>query len=127
VTKEDLLRYEFIEVIVLQVVSRVVPLFAQLAWRGAMTPRRREGIWIPEKWALLIWQFGPLTMLPFAWITRRRRGVLEGARALILGAAATTACVAVLYAIEMAFDLRDQEATPSGPPAPAIPAKKTVR
>jgi hypothetical protein len=59
-----------------------------LAWRSRMSRERRERIWPWQQWAVLLTQPTAFAVpVAFAWITRRKRGYVEGLRALALGLA----------------------------------------
>jgi len=84
------------------VVPMLVTWQAQRTWRARVEPARRERGWTPATWGLAVLWFGPLSMIPFFWVLRRRRGAREAARALALGVGSAVALLAACAAVDAA-------------------------
>jgi hypothetical protein len=65
---------------------------------GRMAEERRARGWNALTWSTAIFWAGGFSMIPFAWVTRSRRGRWSWARALFYGALWTAALVAVSIA-----------------------------
>jgi hypothetical protein len=91
------------------VAPMVVTVLAQRAWLVRMTRARRARGWSVASWGMAVLWLGPLSMIPFAWVTRRRRGLLEGLLAIargVLGAAGLlAACAGIDLALAWALGL----------------------
>ncbi len=71
----------------------------QRAWLARMTPERRAQAWNDLSWATAILHLGVLSMIPFAWVTRARRGAKAGALALVIGAGVAALHAGVVIAV----------------------------
>ena len=86
------------------VLAFVVPML--VTWRAQRSlfahidPATRERGWAPATWGLAVLWLGPLSMIPFFWVLRRRRGAREAARALGLGTTTAAALLAECAAID---------------------------
>jgi hypothetical protein len=71
------------------VVVWAVPFGAQLLLLRRMNAERRARAWNALTWAvgLLHMPLNATTMIPFAWVTRPKRGLLPGVLALLYGVA----------------------------------------
>lgn len=67
------------------VVGWVTPFAVQKLLLRQMSEERRARSWNELTWAVGILFFNAMTMIPFAWVTRRRRGVGHGVLALARG------------------------------------------
>lgn len=74
-----------------------------------MTAERRGRGWNALTWSTAILWAGPLSMIPFAWVTRRSSDPVSAARAILVGVVATAGLVGVSWAggelISRAFHL----------------------
>jgi len=76
------------------VLNIALPLTAQINDRRRLTDRQRAQAWNEASWGSALYIAGPLSMIPWAWVTRnewarwRKRGlgVALGRSALLLGA-----------------------------------------
>ncbi len=80
------LREPALYMLLLQAVSGWLSTFAlQWWWVQRLDPERRARAWNALTWATATFWFGPLGMLPLAWVTRRPRGDDAAARAIGMG------------------------------------------
>jgi hypothetical protein len=82
------------------VVPMLVTWQVQRAGLTRVDPATRERGWAPATWGLAVLWLGPLSMIPFFWVLRRRRGAREAARALALGTTTAAALLAACFAID---------------------------
>jgi hypothetical protein len=99
------------------VVFNLLQLAVQLGWKRRMSPERQERVWTWPQWGLILINPTCLgAMLAFAWITRRKRGFAEGARALGIGFGLLAAVYAVTVFADSAYrdavGLPAEDATP---------------
>lgn len=79
-------------------VGYAVPYAIQRALLSRMNEERRARAWNALTWACaLFWLPSPLSMIAFAWVTRRGPGRAEAARALAWGVA--LACIMVAFEV----------------------------
>jgi hypothetical protein len=83
----------------------VLPLLLQRALLARMSEERRARGWSRVTWAFALYAVGPLSMIPFSWVTRRWRGPGEAARALALGVVWTAVVLGALSAIDAVYAL----------------------
>jgi len=58
--------------------------YALQRWdRGRLSEEQRERAWNTASWAAALYQFGPLSMLGWGWVTRRKKGLLLGVLCVI--------------------------------------------
>lgn len=81
----------------------VLPLLLQRFLRARMSTRRREQGWSNVTWAFALYAVGPLSMIPFAWVTRRHRGLGEGLRALGIGVGWTVVLGVAMSAVDWLY------------------------
>ena len=67
----------------------------QRLWRGRMAAARAARGWNPLTWSCAILWAGALSMIPFAFVHRERRGAGHALLALLTG----VACTAVIYGV----------------------------
>jgi hypothetical protein len=94
---------EFARLALAFVVPMVVTWQTQRLVLARIDPATRSRGWAPATWGLAVLWFGPLAMIPFFWVLRRRRGAREAARALALGIASAAALLAACTAIDAAI------------------------
>jgi hypothetical protein len=72
-----------------------VPYWFQRELLARMSPERRARSWNGLTWACaILWTLHPaLSMIPFAWVTRPRRGVKQGFIAIAWGLLLSAICI----------------------------------
>ncbi len=93
----------FLRTFIPLVLGIVVPLGLQLVLSGRMSQARRDRGWSRVSWAFALYAIGPLSMIPFCWVTRRWRGVTEGLRALGVGLLWTIGIFALIFACDLLY------------------------
>lgn len=78
----------------------ILPLGLQLVLSSKIGRERRARGWSKVSWAFALYAVGPLSMIPFCWVTRRHRGLAEGARALGVGVLWTCAILILLVGVD---------------------------
>lgn len=81
----------------------VVPLVLQRFLLARLPTERRERGWNGASWASALYAFGPLSMLGFSWVTRRRGGFLLDVLGLLMGVVWVVALVAALSGLDFIF------------------------
>jgi hypothetical protein len=82
------------------VAPMIVTFAAQRAWLSRMTRSRQRQGWSHATWGMALLWLGPLSMIPFCWVTRTRRGLSTGLVAIGTGALASIALLAVCGALD---------------------------
>ena len=82
----------------------LLPLVVQRELLARMDEERRARMWNTLTWSQAILWGGPFSMIPFAWVTRPRRGVVPGIVALAWG----TLLCALLLGAEKLLDVAFQ-------------------
>jgi hypothetical protein len=88
---------------VFQILLGVALTYALERWdRGRLTEEQRARAWNTATWGVALFWFGPLSLLPWGWVTRRFPGLLLGFVAL----AAVSVTVGLAdWAFAFVFDL----------------------
>jgi len=94
----------FIRFVVPMVLGIVLPLLVQRAWLRRLSAERRAQAWNLASWAAALYAFGPLSMLGFSWVTRRRPGAARAALALLSGLASTAAVLGIIALVDLGLE-----------------------
>lgn len=92
---------------VFQIVLGVAFTYALQRWDRArfLTEEQRARAWGTATWGVALFWFGPLSLLPWGWVTRRFWGLLLGFLALaIVSLAVSLADLAFAYAFGLPLD-----------------------
>lgn len=92
-----------LRVVLMMVLGIVVPLVLQRFLLHRLPASRRERAWNGASWASALYAFGPLSMLGFCWVTRRRGGFLLGVLGLVSGLAWLALLFAVLTGVDFVY------------------------
>ena len=70
---------------VFQLVLGAALAYALQRWdRGRLSAEQRTRAWNTATWGVALFWFGPLSLLPWGWVTRRFYGLFLGLLALVL-------------------------------------------
>lgn len=94
----------FIRFVVPMVLGIVLPLLVQRAWLRRLSDERRAQAWNGASWAAALYAFGPLSMLGFCWVTRRRPGAVRAALALLVGLVATAPVLGAIALVDLGLE-----------------------
>jgi hypothetical protein len=94
----------FIRFVVPMVLGIVLPLVVQRAWLRRLSEERRAQAWNGASWAAALYAFGPLSMLGFCWVTRRRPGALRALISLAAGLASTCLVVGCIVLVDLGLE-----------------------
>lgn len=110
---------DFVATVASIVLSIVVPLLIQRAWKRRLPPERRARMWNVATWGAALYAFGPFSMLGFLWITRPSCPYRDVTRAFTL--------VASLFALGMTnVVLFTATTSPAGDPSAAALASAAL-
>ena len=82
----------------------VLPLVVQRLWWARLSPERRRTGWNGASWAAALYAFGPLSMIAFAWVTRRRPGAGWAVLSLVAGLAWAYACARCIEYVDLGLE-----------------------
>lgn len=91
--------------LVLQLVLGIGLTYLLQRWdRRRLSEEQRERAWNDVTWFVSLWWFGPLSMLGWGWVTRRAKGLLLGAIAVVL-LSGTLRAIDLLFALSFGLPL----------------------